>query len=75
MTDHRVYDMDIARAMGRGANGWSPYDHEVIVREIELGERATRVQEWEELGFGALFDLSFDEYMRAAEVDDSGPIS
>jgi hypothetical protein len=38
--------------------------HDFILRELEIGTRAAMAEDDEACGFGALFDLSFEMYLR-----------
>lgn len=37
--------------------------HDFILEDLELGERVALAQDDEDCGFGALFDLSYGEYV------------
>jgi hypothetical protein len=41
--------------------------HDFIIREIEIGTRAAICEDSEACGYGALFDLSYAEYVRQSE--------
>lgn len=44
---------------------YGPGMHGFVLMELELGTRVAMAQDAEDNGFGALFDLSYAEYMAA----------
>jgi len=67
LTKHMIYDMSIAQAMGRGCNSYAHYDIEFLEYGHELGMRVWHSQEEEDLGYGPLFDLQYELYMKGNE--------
>ncbi len=54
-----------ARITQRGWGGlFGSGMHDFILRELEVGERVTLAQDSEDVGFGALFDLQYEAYLR-----------
>lgn len=49
--------------LGRGVHGASPYDAVEFELDHELGERVHVAFFWEAHGMGALFDLSYVNYL------------
>lgn len=41
--------------------------HDFIMVDLELGERVAMCQDDEDCGFGALFDLSYEMYLKEEE--------
>lgn len=46
---------------------YGPGMHDFVIREMEVGTRAAICEDSETCGYSALFDLSYEEYIRCQE--------
>lgn len=51
------------RVTQRGTGVFGNGMHDFILRDMELGERVAMAQDDEDCGYGALFDLSYEQYL------------
>jgi len=67
LTKHMMYSWEIAQVLGGGVNSYAHYDIEFLEHGHELGLRVWHAMEEEAQGFGAIFDLQYEQWMKDHE--------
>jgi hypothetical protein len=71
MTEHLMYWPVTQIPQGMWTNGIGHDPHAVEIDRLELGDRAMLAADDEAMGFGALFDLSYQKYLDELDRDEA----
>lgn len=69
LTKHMMYSWDIAQVLGVGVHSYAHHDAELFELGHELGSTVQHAFVDESMGFGALFDLSYEIYLERSEEE------